>query len=260
AGEHWFLHFQDLGAYGRVVHLNPMRWEDDWPVMGQDMDGNGVGEPLEHMGMPKVAGATAPNAPQTSDEFDGALGLQWQWQANPQPGWASLVARPGWLRLHGGRAPAGDLSDEPRQLLQKLPAPNFMATTLVEFSKSGSAPHEARAGLVVMGQTYAGLMVSEAAHGPQLTQITGGRPGAPQAGPQPEHVVALASGLPPKVWLRVTVEQPARCTFSYSTDGERFTVLGEPFTATPGHWMGAKVGIVCQGDGAVADFESFTIE
>ena len=24
AGEHWFLHFQDRGAFGRVVHLQPM--------------------------------------------------------------------------------------------------------------------------------------------------------------------------------------------------------------------------------------------
>ncbi|MGK5555344.1 glycoside hydrolase 43 family protein, partial [Actinomadura kijaniata] len=37
-GEHWFLHFQDRGAHGRVVHLQPMRWrpDDGWPVLGAD--------------------------------------------------------------------------------------------------------------------------------------------------------------------------------------------------------------------------------
>lgn len=33
-GRDWFLHFQDKGAHGRVVHLQPMRWEDGWPLIG----------------------------------------------------------------------------------------------------------------------------------------------------------------------------------------------------------------------------------
>ena len=45
-GEHWFMHFQDKGAYGRVVHLQPMRWIADWPVIGADPDGDGTGEPV----------------------------------------------------------------------------------------------------------------------------------------------------------------------------------------------------------------------
>jgi beta-xylosidase len=31
-GESWFVHFQDRGAYGRITHLQPMIWRDDWPV------------------------------------------------------------------------------------------------------------------------------------------------------------------------------------------------------------------------------------
>ena len=47
AGEHWFMHFQDKDAYGRVVHLQPMEWtEEGWPVIGMDKDGDGVGEPV----------------------------------------------------------------------------------------------------------------------------------------------------------------------------------------------------------------------
>ena len=44
-GEHWFLHFQDKDAYGRVVHLQPMKWINDWPVIGEDKDGDGCGTP-----------------------------------------------------------------------------------------------------------------------------------------------------------------------------------------------------------------------
>ena len=92
-GENWFLHFQDLGVYGRVVHLNPVRWVDDWPLMGIDVDGNGVGEPVATYAKPAVAGSVPPEAPATSDTFAGPLGLEWQWQGNPQPEWASLSAR-----------------------------------------------------------------------------------------------------------------------------------------------------------------------
>ena len=100
-GESWFIHFQDRGAYGRIVHLQPVNWVDDWPVMGVDNDANGVGEPVSTCKKPTV-GKTYPVAvPQTSDEFDGStLGLQWQWQANPKPAWCSMKARPGWLRLN----------------------------------------------------------------------------------------------------------------------------------------------------------------
>ena len=39
-GEDWFLHFQDKGAYGRVVWLQPVDWSSGWPIMGDK------GEPL----------------------------------------------------------------------------------------------------------------------------------------------------------------------------------------------------------------------
>ena len=36
-GEDWFFHFQDKGAYGRIVHLQPMVWKDNgFPVIGID--------------------------------------------------------------------------------------------------------------------------------------------------------------------------------------------------------------------------------
>ncbi len=86
--EDWFLHFQDQGAYGRVVHLEPMTWKSDWPVIGLDPDGDGTGQPVLTYRKPQVPGHVAGAVPATSDEFDhGQPGLQWQWQANPQPQW-----------------------------------------------------------------------------------------------------------------------------------------------------------------------------
>ncbi|HEU0078368.1 MAG TPA: family 43 glycosylhydrolase, partial [Longimicrobiaceae bacterium] len=90
-GEDWFLHFQDRGAYGRIVHLQPMAWKDGWPVMGVDADGDGTGEPVAEFRRPDVGREYPPAVPQTTDEFAGAHpGLQWQWNANPRPEWYSL--------------------------------------------------------------------------------------------------------------------------------------------------------------------------
>jgi hypothetical protein len=49
-----------------------------------------------------------------------------------------------------------------------------------------------------------------------------------------------------------------RCAFSYSTDGKTFAILGEPFTAKPGVWIGAKVGLFSIGAGqGYADYDWF---
>jgi hypothetical protein len=45
------------------------------------------------------------------------------------------------------------------------------------------------------------------------------------------------------LYLRVTVREGARCTFSYSTDGRAFHPLGPDFAARQGRWIGAKVGL-----------------
>jgi beta-xylosidase len=87
-GEDWFLHFQDKEAYGRVVHLNPMKWINDWPVIGVDKDGDGKGEPVTVYKKPNVGKSYPIQTPAESDEFNSnELGLQWQWMANPKAVW-----------------------------------------------------------------------------------------------------------------------------------------------------------------------------
>src|SRR5207247_7971758 len=82
-GEWWFVHFQEAQPYGRIVHLQPVTWKDDWPLMGVDQDGNGVGEPLLRHRKPTIAGNNPVLIPQTSDDFSGQrLGLQSPGHAN----------------------------------------------------------------------------------------------------------------------------------------------------------------------------------
>ena len=269
----WFIHFQDLYAYGRVVHLNPMNWVNDWPVMGIDKDGDGCGDPVSVYEKPAV-GKTYPIAtPVENDEFDSqTLGLQWQWQANSNPLWYFAAGNKGILRLFAWETidNAKNLWDAPALLLQKFPAPDFKATTKLTFSpfKTGE-----RAGLVVMGQDYGTLSIQQTESGLVLNQTS--CKNAPKG--TAEVINASIKLSQPEVYLRVEVKQTkslnkenilqpkASCMFSYSLDGKKFLPFGIEFAAWEGKWIGAKAGIFCQrpqtlNDSGYADFDWFRID
>jgi beta-xylosidase len=242
-GENWFVHFQEYLPYGRIVHLQPVRWIDDWPVMGEDPDGDGKGQPVLIHRKPDVERTYPLAVPQTTDEFDApSLGLQWQWFANYRDDWISLTARPGFLRL---AAVAADktvpLSDHPNLLLQKFPAEQFAVTTRIDTSGLGEGDC---IGLLVPGRATAALQVRKTPEGLKIIRTTSNVRKKP--GPSPvdrEEESATAPG--PIIFLRVKVASRGVCTFSYSADGEQFTELARPFTAVNDEWIGAKVGLFC---------------
>ncbi len=261
SGEHWFIHFQDRGAYGRIVHLQPMKWVDDWPVIGVDADGDGKGEPVLTHQKPNVGRSYPATAPETSDEFGAKrLGLQWQWHANYEESWMSLAARTGRLRLFSVAVPdkAFNLWPVPNLLLQKLPAPEFTVTTRAEFGGLGVGE---KAGLLMMGMDYSYLAVERTANGFRLVKISC-KDAIKEGREVEEGKVELKSTT---LLLRVQVGDGAVCRFSYSVDGQKFVPLGEPFTAREGRWIGAKVGLFSlAGEGARAsgytDFDWFRFE
>ena len=239
SGENWFFHFQDLDAYGRVVHLQPMTWrEDGWPVMGVDADGDGKGEPVRTHRKPDAGPAVAITVPPSSDEFGGPrLGLQWQWQANPARSWMSLTAAPGALRLYARPAPdAGNLWMAPDLLLQKWPAPVFVVTAALMFAPIADGD---TAGLMVFGQDYAWLGLRKTAAGMRLVAAVA----KDAKNGKPEQEVASVEAGGSTVYLRVAVGNGGTCRFSFSPDNRTFTPIGAAFVAKPGQWVGAKVGL-----------------
>lgn len=240
-GEHWFLHFQDRGAFGRVVHLQPMTWRrDGWPAMGTGVaTGTENGEPILVHAKPASGEAPAggPGGPAASDEFASPqLGRQWQWQANPAAVWHSLTANPGALRLACIASRAAGRYEAPHLLLQKFPAPAFTATTALEFSGTGEGDE---AGLIVFGCSYAWIGLRRTPAGVRLVQ--GINRDAHQSGVEREAASIAAPGT--RVFLRVEVARDARCRFACSGDGLDFLPFGEDFQATGGKWVGAKVGL-----------------
>jgi beta-xylosidase len=261
SGEDWFLHFQDKGAYGRVVHLQPMKWINDWPVIGIDNDGDGIGEPVLTYRKPTVQKAPQLIAPAESDEFNGPnLGLQWQWQANPLATWSFLNPK-GALRLYAVKMPdsANNLWDVPNLLLQKFPTEKFTVTTKMQFSPNPKLESE-KAGLVVAGLSYANLAVESRKDGQYLVYAT--CKNADKGKAEAEQTMTKLTGN--EIYLRVAISIGAKCQFSYSIDGANFVMVKDSFQAEPGKWIGAKVGLFCirktqTNDSGFADFDWFRI-
>lgn len=240
SGEWWFLHFQDKGVYGRVVHLQPVRWVDDWPVMGNDPEADGRGEPYFAHRKPDLP-AQPIAVPATSDEFDGsALGLQWQWQTNPGPGWATVAD--GRLLLAPQPPATPNLWSAAHLLMQKFPTERFTATARIR------AGADSRAALVVFGFDYAWLGLERRADGSRLVLK---RCRKAQDGKAEEELFSVA--VPgDTVEVRVAVGAEARCAFSYRSDDGAFQPITAEFVATESRWVGAKVGVLAErlGEGA----------
>ena len=262
-GEHWFLHFQDKGPYGRVVHLQPMKWINDWPVIGIDKEGDGKGEPVLVYKKPNVGRSLPVSSPQESDEFnENKIGLQWQWMANPKGTWAFANSSSGSLRLFSDKMPdgAGNLWDAPNVLLQKFPADEFMVTTRMTFNPNPRLENE-KAGLVIMGLSYADISLKSKKDGVYLIYSSCNE--ADKGNKEYETLISNSGAK--TIYFRVKVMKAAKCTFSYSMDGKQFIETGDEFQAETGRWIGAKFGIFCTretqiNDSGYADFDWIRIE
>ena len=232
-GQDWFLHFQDVGNAGRIVHLQPMHWENDWPVIGVN-EVDGCGEPVLRYKKPEVGETYPIDAPEDSDFFEGEnLGLQWQWNANYKKEWYDLEN--GQLILHAQAAdPKTQLCDISNLLLQKWPAPEFSITTCLhlEEMKDGDV-----AGLVSLGGCYTALAVQKINGKMSLQQRTGNWT------KDDEVRTGLGDWNSDVIYIQMKVEKENYRTFYVGTAEENLQPVGQMVEATPGRWVGVKDGL-----------------
>lgn len=251
AGESWFLHFQDKGAYGRVLHLNPMKWVNDWPVIGVDKDGDGCGDPVSRYRKPKTGKTYPIETPVESEEFDTRkLGLQWEWHANYQDVFG-FTTNMGYARIYGHELSPHfkNFWEVPNLLMQKFPAEEFTATAKLKVSAKDDGQ---LSGLIIMGWDYSWIGVEKQGEKFLLRQAV--CKDAEQGNLEQVSTLAVLepsrkfeAGLFPnyerEIYIRVHVDKGAYCRFSYSLDGKKFTEAGTLFKARQGKWIGAKVGM-----------------
>ena len=261
-GEWWFYHFQETPALGRVVHLQPARWKDDWPLIGVDIDGNGIGEPVAVWTKPAgnqgdrsldsdgraVDQGPVPLIPTCSDDFNYSpstllpphstkLKPIWQWCHNPADDYWSLTERKGWLTIHA--QPSPDLKNARNMLTQKSMGYCGEATTLMDCRQLTTGTY---AGLLCIGREYRGIGIC--AEGIYL-----------EDNGQREVIVRKK---PSKVYLRIALNVITNQNqFYYSLDGKHFTAAGTPFAMHAGNWKGFRIGLYCYGDGGKAQFDYF---
>lgn len=250
-GEDWFLHFQDKECYGRVVHLNPVTWKDNWPVMGRVPSKGYCGEPVITYRKPKTSSTVSIVNPVESDEFDGSeLGLQWQWHANYQQTFGMPTAF-GTFRLYTHKVTPEykNLWEVPNLLLQKTPTEKFTATAKIRFTSK--AP-EQLGGILVMGHDYSALVVKRVGNEFQLQQISCRN--ADRNTPETVKVIATLKptakdkidyqpAIHEDIYLRMKVAD-GKCRFSYSMNGKKYTEAGDELVMKEGKWIGAKIGLV----------------
>lgn len=263
-GEDWFLHFQDVYAAGRIIHLQPMSWKEDWPIIGIAKDGNDYGEPVLNYRKPNV-GEAAKEAeifePDASDDFSKkTLGLQWQWNANPKEDWYKLTSEGLCLKAvkqeekikHG---------DYPNLLLQKWPAPEFICDTTL--SLSGLKANE-EAGVISMGVKYALLSFARNEEGMVEASFINGEQKYGKILVESTEETSTSLGTmvfaddSETITVRMSVHRVGtqdlsekeknfpleKVVFEYSTNGTDYKKAGS-YMAAAGRWVGVKSGVYC---------------
>jgi len=244
-GHWWFMHFQEHQPYGRICHLQPVTWQDGWPMAGELYDNRRSGTPV--MTFQKPSGVSALRIPQTSDDFDSSeLGLQWAFQGARNQQYFSLKERPGWMRLYPVHRGKSELFTAPHVLIQKTPCRVFRVETHLDFSRAEAGME---AGLAVLGLSTAALVL-----------IRGDRKN--MLGLRLDDQLVMS-----KEWQETDITMVLNfgtggfCQFGWMENGQVFW-FGTAFQAREGKWIGARVGLFCSAHGPLpleghTDFDYF---
>lgn len=280
-GEDWFLHFQDVYAAGRITHLQPMHWENDWPIIGINKEGNDYGEPVMQYVKPNI-GKTAEELndtdkypvcePDTTDEFDtDKMMLQWQWNSNCDDSWyvtktdayGKKVPDGSYIRLNAlASTPLRPVSDYRNLLLQKWPAPEFECVTKMCVNGLENGDY---AGIVSLGVEYGAVGIVKNFGEYSIRTVRGTQSFDCEAAYSKEDVKDYPiakdtfADKEKTVYLRYTVKRTGtkdtkemalavknvpveEVTLEISFDGKAY-VKQVSFTAKAGRWVGVKNGM-----------------
>ena len=250
SGQGWFVHFNSTGAYGRIVYLEPVRWQDGWPIIGEQLPGSTIGQPVLSHALPNVGRPTAAISPQTSDEFTHeSLEPQWEWNHNPVDSAWSLSERPGFLRLKA--LPAPNLVSARNTLTQLLQGRAVQITARLAV---GAMADGQRAGLAMFGRRPSWIGVVQDHGTRRLAMAEGGveTPGEPlgavRAGASPINRPPV-DGF---VVLRMQVDDEwVQCSYSLD-DGKTFRELGSRVRMLFSWWKAARPALFTFNTGADA--------
>ncbi|PJJ07644.1 beta-xylosidase [Flavobacterium sp. 1] len=250
----WFSYlFRDAGGVGRIPYLVPVKWEDGWPILGEN------GKVPENLDLPASKGFI-PNIV-NSDDFtrqsgEKELPLVWQWNHNPDNSLWSLKERKGYLRLKTSRIDSSFVQAK-NTLTQRTFGPESSGETLIEVSnmKEGDL-----AGLSLLQKEY-GLIAVKIENGSKKIVMIDAVKGIPKE-------IASVAVNQDKVYLKTECDFKDKADtgrFYYSLDGKKWISIGNtiklPYTIP--HFMGYRFGLfnyATKNLGGFADFDYFHVD
>ncbi|MFC6858396.1 glycoside hydrolase family 43 protein [Zunongwangia atlantica] len=249
----WFAYlFRDYGAVGRIPYWVPVKWENDWPVLGVN------GKVPEILDLP--ANQSLIPGIVDSDEFtrkkgDRALPLVWQWNHNPDNKLWSVTERKGFLRLKTGRIEK-DFLQAKNTLTQRTIGPVSSGITLLDVSKMKDGDF---AGLTLLQKDYGQLGVRVEGNEKYIVYIN-----ASGGTSKEEEKIKLSRNT---VYLKAECnfrEKKDTAVFYFSSDGENWKQVGNSLQMkyTIPHFMGYRFGLFSYATktvGGYADFDFFRI-
>ena len=250
----WFSYlFRDAGGVGRIPYLVPVKWENGWPILGDN------GKVPETLDLPASKGLIPGIV--YSDEFtrkksDAALPLVWQWNHNPDNSLWSVRERKGYLRLKTARIDSSFVQAK-NTLTQRTIGPESSATTLVEVSKMKEGD---LAGLSLLQKEYGFIAVKIENDSKKIVMMD-----AVKGIPKEIASVPLNQN---KVYFKAECDfkdKADKGKFHYSLDGKKWIAIGNtiklPYTLP--HFMGYRFGLFnysTKNVGGFADFDYFHID
>jgi beta-xylosidase len=261
-GEWWTILQEDLGAFGRMPNLQPVKWKDGWPTIGSN------GTPYTTAQKKPNTGTCSPRTLlPTNDNFRSyKIGMQWQWNHNPDDGAWSLFERPGWLRMKTSGS-ANRLTQARNILTQRIFALHDKSTQpsrgtiRIDVSK---LQEDDRAGICILQDPYAAIAVEKKNNKYQLVwwqdTLRVDDSFTPAQQTQEIEIDSI-------IYLRAALTyDTSKTQFSYSLDNENYIDIGDQTTLkyNLSVFVGARFGLFCynteNGSEGYADFDWFSTE
>lgn len=240
-GKNWFfLTHHGTGDFsGRFLSLLPVKWQNDWPQVSEDLDHDGIGE-MVWGPLPKVIKDLTKIRMKADDEFSSVkLGVQWEWNHQPRADKWSLTDNPGHLRLNAFKPLEKDNFFKAGNTIGQRYYRSEKGISTVKMEISGMADGQ-EAGSVHYdgGSSYAslGIIANNGTNKVIYKLKQDKRPVAIIDGP------ALPSGTK-RVYIRITVDFQGLAFFEYSLDNKIYTKVGGVSRFSWASYRGTRLGL-----------------
>jgi beta-xylosidase len=256
-GKWYGYFFGDRGSVGRIPYIVPMKWEDGWPIFG---DNGIVPDALDI----KAKQLTIP-AIVASDEFsrkknEPDLPLVWQWNHNPNNEYWSVRQRPGYLRLITFRLD-DSFTKAKNTLTQRTFGPQCSGEVGLDVSKMKDGDF---AGLGLLQERY-GIAGIKMENGEKFI-FTGNAQNSNRENENYEELETIPFN-GEVVYFKVEADfknLADKANFYYSSDGKNWQPIGSTLKMayTLSHFMGYRFALfnyATKTTGGYVDFDYFRV-